>query len=112
GWGWPNVRQILPSERLVERVTDIGFPSPDLVAIVVSWADFLGGILLALGLLTRPAAAALAAGLLVATFFRDPSIPFLELDVRQALFWITLLFAFAGAGRFSIDASLRRRARI
>lgn len=109
-WGWLNVRAISPPEVLVENVTALGLPAPGLVAFIVAWVEFIGGLLLAVGVLTRLSAAALSAGLFVVAFFYANSVPFVELDVSQSLFWVALFFAFAGAGRLSVDAALRRRA--
>jgi putative oxidoreductase len=90
----------------------MGFPAPGLLAFLSASAEFGGGILVALGLLTRPAALALTVNMLVAAFaVHAKDGYFLPKGMEYAL---NLAAAFAalvlaGAGRFSLDALLGRR---
>src|SRR5690625_5834558 len=51
GWG-----KIPPADGFIGMVGGLGFPAPTLFAWLAGLAEFVGGLLLAIGLLTRPAA--------------------------------------------------------
>ena len=90
----------------------LGIPLPNLGAIVLTAVEFLGGIALILGLLTRCAAALLTIDMLVALltyhvkngFFLPKGVEFAMLLLAAN---ITLMLA--GAGALSVD-TLRKKA--
>ena len=57
---------LFPAELGVGRFTKIGLPSPEMLAPFVGVVEIIGGLLLLLGLFTRPAAMALIVDMLVA----------------------------------------------
>src|SRR5688572_15808452 len=64
-----------PPEQLVQGVDAMGFPAPTAFAWAAALTEFLGALLLALGLFTRPAALALTFNMAVAAFVahrKDP----------------------------------------
>lgn len=75
--------------------------------------EFFGGLLIAMGLLTRPVAFILAGEMAVAYFWRHApqSVwPIMNRGEVAALFcFIFLYFAAHGAGSFSLDRLLSRR---
>lgn len=86
--------------------TKLGLPAG--IALVAGLIEFFGGLALALGLLTRPAAA-LATGLLL--------VAAVQVHLGAGFFWtaggfeypllwgiVTLAYAIRGGGRYSIDA--------
>lgn len=91
----------------------IGLSPGVLMAFLAGAAEFFGGLALILGLLTRPAAAALAVAMLVAIF----SVHFengLFMSNNGYEFGLALLAAsvsllFSGAGKISLDRWLRRK---
>lgn len=87
----------------VEQVSGIGFPMPEFFAFAAAMAEFAGGVLLAFGLFTRPAAFFLAITIGVAAFGFHEVTPIRQLHITQVLFWSYVLFAFAGGGRYSLD---------
>ncbi len=95
--------------RFAEGVANLGFPFPLFFAWCASLAEFLGGLLVAVGLFTRPAAAFAGFTMLVA-LFRHRADPFGRMEL--ALLYLTVMVAVAlvGAGPWSLDARLRRRA--
>ena len=105
-----------PPGYLIKGVTEMGFPVPTAFAWAAALTEFLGGILLALGLFTRPAALALTFNMAVAAFVAHAKDPWFSTGSGAAkepalMFLIPFaMFLFTGAGRFSIDALLRRRA--
>ncbi len=97
-----------PSERFVQRVAEMGFPLADTFAWAAGLAEFVGGLLLVAGLLTRPAATAI---LLVVTsaFFLAHGADFGEGEKAFVYAAAMLALALAGPGRFSLDAVIARR---
>lgn len=86
----------------------IGLPFPIFFSYCAAFTELIGAPLLAIGLLTRPAAAGLCVTMGVAMFHHIKvagfSIPYLELSMLYAACF--LFFAVNGAGLFSIDALL------
>src|SRR5688500_5276484 len=66
--------------QLVEGVKKLGFPAPTAFAWAAALTEFLGGILLALGLMTRPVALALTFNMAVAAFMAHRTDP---IDVKE-----------------------------
>lgn len=112
----------------------MGFPAPTLAAWLAAIAEFFGGLLLALGLLTRPAAFLVAATMSVAVLTAHRSDPVFMMKAEttrtqkvengqtvvvesrggskeMALLYLApaLMFLLTGSGRFGVDALFRRR---
>lgn len=86
-------------------VAAMGFPVPGFFAWAAAISEFLGGILVAIGLKTRAASAFVCATMAVAAFIRHASDPF---KVRElALVYLAVFGALAliGPGKFSLDRS-------
>ena len=114
-WGvWDN---IVSPERMAEFagfLTAVGAPMSDLAAPVSVWAQFLVGVLLIPGFLTRWAGLLLAVNFLVAVALIGTSDGIFP-DVTRELFGpmmcvlAGLLLATHGAGSISVDARLTRQ---
>lgn len=104
-----------PPQMLIDGVKGMGFPAPTLFAWLAALTEFFGGLLLAAGLLTRPVALALVFNMGVAAFVAHKDAPFWASGSGPnkefaLLFFVGFaIFFFTGAGRFSLDALLRRR---
>jgi putative oxidoreductase len=98
-----------PSERFVAGVADLGFPAPALFAWAAGLSEFLGGLLVAAGLATRPAAAFACFTMLVAAFGRHAADPFDKKELALLYAAIMLAFVLVGAGRFGLDALVRKK---
>ena len=91
----------------------LGAPAPLASAWLSASAELAGGFLVALGLLTRPAALLLAVNMAVAAFlahsgyFVTNTPPGREYALNLAAAFLSL--ALTGAGQFSIDHRLARR---
>ena len=91
----------------VHEVAELGFPAPAIFALMAGLTQLFGGLFIAVGLFTRPAAFMVADSLAVATFqnfhsHRNPQLPLLYLISCVALMlW--------GGGKFSLDARLEKR---
>lgn len=93
----------------------IGLAPGYLMALLAGSAEFFGGLALVLGLLVRPAAAALAFAMLVAIFgvHIDNGL-FMSnngYEFALAMFAASLSLLLSGAGRASADAGLATAAR-
>lgn len=102
--------KVPPSERFIGRVADMGLPAPEVFAWLAATAEFGGGILLALGLLTRPAALLICGNMVIVALIAHAGDPFGDREKAVLFGAIALMYLLAGAGRFSVDALLRRRA--
>jgi putative oxidoreductase len=87
-----------------------GVPIPDVAVYAVGTLELVCGVLLVLGLLTRPAAAALALNMIgaISTAGRVEGGSF-HLGVGPAMLAVMLLLLWVGSGRPALDAILERR---
>lgn len=114
-WGvWDNIVSPERMAEFVQFLTVIGSPAPKLAAPVSVWAQFLVGVLLLPGFLTRWAGLLLAVNFLVAVALIGTSQGVFA-DVTRELFGpmmcvlAGLVLATHGAGRLSLDARLTGR---
>ncbi len=110
GHGWSKlVREgsIGPSEAFVQGIEGMGFPMPLVAAWAAGLSELLGGALMAIGLLTRPAALAVAGTMAVAAFKVHANDPLWGASPSKefALLYlaVALLVFLAGPGRISFD---------
>jgi putative oxidoreductase len=106
-----GVGKLPPTEGFVEATANVGFPLPVVFAWAAGLSEFLGGLLVALGLMTRPASLFLLITMLVAAFGAHGGEPFGDKEMALlygAVFLCTLL---AGSGRFGLDRFLAPRRR-
>ncbi|MEW6056277.1 MAG: DoxX family protein [Bdellovibrionota bacterium] len=96
--------KIPPADRFIEAVGNLGFPAPHFFAWCATGAEFLGGLFLAAGFLTRPAAASVAFTMAIAAFFQHAADPFQKKELALIYLAIALFYLLNGAGKFSIDA--------
>jgi putative oxidoreductase len=82
----------------------IGF-MPNVWGLLAALAEFLGGILLVLGFLFRPATALILLTMFVAvvTSFRQHPHDFTDYSRPIEMLCILIVFLFVGPGKFSID---------
>jgi putative oxidoreductase len=90
-----------------EGVAAMGFPAPEVFAWAAALSEFLGGTLLALGLLTRPAAFFIFFTMSVAAFIKHAPDPFQVKELALAYWSISGAYIFLGAGAFSFDHVIR-----
>jgi len=104
-------------EGLGQAIGSLGLPVvvPTAFGLGAALAEFLGGLLLAAGLLTRWAGAALLGTMIVASAFLagqwDPAFATFGKDVARPMEMAVVFLAliFTGAGRLSLDATWRGR---
>lgn len=121
-WGWQffltGKGKLLNHENVVGFFTDLGIPMPEFNAWFVGAVECFGGLLLMIGLGSRPLAFVLSINMIVAylsvpedrskviNIFNDPE-SFLSAEPFFFLLTSILVLAF-GAGLFSLDEALKR----
>ena len=101
--------KVPPSEGLVQATAGMGFPLPGLFAWAAALSEFGGGLLLALGLATRPAAVFVGFTMAVAAFIRHADDPFGSQEKALLYLAICVALALIGAGKYSVDNWLNKR---
>jgi putative oxidoreductase len=96
-----------PSAGFVSGVEKLGFPAPTFFAWCAALTEFLGSLLLAVGLCTRPIALILSFNMAVAAFGTHLHDPFAKKEMALLYLLPFLLFAFTGGGRISVDQAIR-----
>jgi putative oxidoreductase len=97
------------SDQFVDGVAQMGLPAPAVFAWAAALSEAVGGALLAIGLLTRPAAFFILCTMATAFFVVHGADPFQNKELAMLYGVVALTFLLAGAGRYSVDALLRRR---
>jgi putative oxidoreductase len=94
----------------VEMVEGLGFYPGVFWSPLLAFTEFFGGFLIALGLLTRPAALAAAFVLLVTVWFHWITMGQGYGGAEKSILWaaIFLFFAVRGGNRHSVDAKIGR----
>jgi putative oxidoreductase len=114
-WGWSFFQtgkgKLTDLGNVTEFFQSLGIPAPGVNAALAGTTECVGGLLLLVGLASRPAAMALSFTMIVAyltadleavkNIFSDPDA-FLGADPFQFLFASVLVLAF-GPGFFSLD---------
>ncbi len=107
---WDNLTFGTP-DWFIQQVEQVGFTviSPQFWAVLAAYGEFVGGLLIAVGLLTRISAIQMAFQFWVVSFiwFKEP-MPF-SMYYQQLIFWSFLLIAAGGSGRYALDAWISHR---
>ncbi|MDP5169012.1 MAG: DoxX family protein [Bacteroidia bacterium] len=104
--GW---KKMPPSERFIQKVSEMGFPAPEFFGWAASLSEFAGGILIAIGLFTRPSAFFLSITMAVAAFLGHGGDAFSERE-KALLYGILSIFLFIqGPGKYSIDWLINKK---
>lgn len=103
--GWDKLP---PSARFVSRVGEMGFPAPELFAWLAGLAEFGGGLLLALGLFTRPAALYVVTHFIFVVTLAHAGDTFVQREKPILFGMVALMYALVGPGRYSLDGLLNR----
>lgn len=106
GWG-----KLQDPSKIINDTDAMGFPAPTLFGWMAIVAEFGGGLLLAIGLATRPAAFLIASTMTVAALVQHASDPFRMKELAFTYLAIAILFLLAGSGRYGADPLLRQKGR-
>jgi putative oxidoreductase len=96
--------------KFAEGVAEMGFPAPILFAWAAALSEFVGGILLILGLGTRFAALMIFCTMSVAAFIRHAADPFAVKEMALLYGTVSGAVIFLGAGAWSLDGLICRPA--
>ncbi len=98
--------KIPPSDGFVGGVEKLGLPMPTFFAWMAALSEFLGGLLIAFGLFTRPAAFFWICTMGTAAFIRHADDPFASKEKALLFLTIGLCLLFTGGGKFSLSKLL------
>ncbi|MCP9494571.1 MAG: DoxX family protein [Pyrinomonadaceae bacterium MAG19_C2-C3] len=96
-----------PTSFITKAVIPMGIPAPTIFGWLAIFSEFFGGILLALGLLTRPAAFFVLCVMLTAYFTVHINDPFARKELAVLYGLIAIAFLLKSSGRYGFDALLR-----
>ena len=91
-----------PSEKWITGVGELGFPLPAFFAWMAGFSEFFGGLLIASGLFTRPAAVLWMCTMGTAAFIRHADDPFSGKEKALLYMTLGLFFLIAGAGKYNL----------
>lgn len=100
--------KVPPSDGLVNRTAELGFPMPVVFAWAAGLSEFLGGIFLALGFLTRISSFFIAFTMLVALVGVHGADPFNKQELAFMYLFVALAFMLKGAGDWNVDSFFRK----
>ena len=105
GWG----KMFGGLEQFTGFVASLGVPAPHLMAFLAAFAESFGAILLAVGLLTRPAAFLIVCTMAVAVFGAHKGAAFSVQEAAWLYLVPALFFLLKGAGRWSLDRLVSKK---
>ena len=103
-----GIGKLPPMEGLINRTAEFGFPIPAFFAWAAGLSEFLGGIFLALGFLTRISSFFIAFTMLVALIGVHGADPFNKQELAFMYFFVATAFLLKGASDWSVDNYLRK----
>lgn len=98
-----------PQAWFVEDVARMGFPAPVFFAWAAVLAEFFGGLLLIIGLFSRPAALLNVIVMIVATFLQNGGDISNKGLMSFTFLVLCLTLLLSGAGKYSLDYLISRR---
>lgn len=102
--GLPKVQD---PAKAIGPARSMNLPLPEVAGWAAILAESLGGLLLALGLLTRPSAFFLGATMVVAAFMIHGPHAFQKKELALTYLCIMGLYLVIGGGRYSLDQLIR-----
>jgi len=105
--GWGKITNPFGAAGMVEG---LGFYPGEFWSLMLAVTEFFGGVLIAIGLLTRPASIAAMFVLLVTVYFHWIVRSEGYAGAEKSILWAAIFFYFAirGGNRHSVDARLGR----
>ena len=105
--GWPKIQDPFKNVEMVEK---LGFVPGAIWSPALAGTEFFGGLLIAIGFLTRPAALGATIVLLVTVWFHGVLQGQGLGGAEKSLLWAAITFYFVahGGGPLSVDRALRR----
>jgi putative oxidoreductase len=96
----------------IDSFRDYGLPAPEVFVAVIGVIELVGGLLLILGLATRPAALVLAGDMVGAIIVSGIALgEVISLTLAPAELLVCLYLLWTGPGAFALDHRIARRGR-
>ena len=105
GWG----KMFGGLEGFAQGLAGMGIPVPQVMAFLAAFAESFGAILLAIGLLTRPAAFLIVVNMAVAICVAHKGAAFSVQEAAWLYLVPALFFLLKGAGQWSLDALVAKK---
>lgn len=96
-------------EGFTQGVSEMGFPLPALFAWMAALSEFVGGLLVAVGLGTRLSAFLIASTMVVAGFIAQSGKPIGDRELALLYLSSSIGIMLLGAGAYSLDALIAKR---
>ena len=96
--------------KFIQSVAKLGFSMPGVFAWMAALSQFLGGLLILLGLKTRIAAFFVFVTMSVAVFLQHAGDPFSKKELALAYWTMAGALCFLGSGKFSVDGAPKKSA--
>ena len=94
---------------MTEELTELGWPLPAFQSFLATYTEFLGGILLVVGLFTRPAAFMNIGLYTILTLLFHMNDAFGKKEKAVLFLLLSMLVFFFGPGRLSVDYYLFKK---
>lgn len=94
---------------LATELGEKGWPMPMFQAFMAAYTEFAGGILLVVGLFSRPVAAMNVVLFTIITFIFSAEDPFPKKEKALVFLILAIYFFFAGPGKWSVDSVLFKK---
>lgn len=104
-----GIGKVPPQEGFVGMLGGMGLPAPGLFAWLAALAEFGGGLLLAVGLLTRPVAFVVTVHFIIVVTMVHAGDPIGDRELPLLFLVTAVLLLLAGPGRYSVDGALAGR---
>lgn len=98
-----GIGKVPPQPGFLGMVDGMGLPAPELFAWLAAIAEFGGGLLIAFGLLTRPAALYVVVHFIFVVLMAHAGDPMTDRELPILYGSIAFLYLMAGPGRYSVD---------
>ncbi len=102
-----GLEKMPPTENFVASVGEMGFPAPLLFSWMAGISEFIGGLFIFIGFLTRPSALFLGITMSVAAFVQHSADPFANQEKAILYLGFCILLIFTGSGKYGADGVLK-----
>ena len=104
-----GINKIPASEQWIAKVESLGFIFPEVFAWSAGLSELIGGMLIAVGLLTRGAALSLFFTMCVAALIAHGGDPYSKMELGLCYGVVSLMLVTLGPGRYSLDQLISTR---
>ena len=102
-----GIGKIPPSQGLVDRTAQMGFPLPEFFAWAAALTETVGAAFLAIGFLTRISSFFVASVMLVALIGVHAADPYQRQELAFMYLFVALAHLLMGSGDWSVDSLIR-----